>query len=348
MAGRFEHLITRAPSSWAYRWRAVRAGLLLPYKPDPQEVDLIPRVAAATPPEPPAGHASVTWVGHATFLVQTGGLRILTDPVWSDRVAGHIRRMQPPGLAWEDLPPIDAVVLSHNHYDHMDHRTLDRLPKDTHMLVPLGDGPRLEKRGFTNVHALGWWASTRIGGVEFQFVPAHHWSRRRMMDTNDSLWGGWVVTAPGTGGIYFAGDSAYGECFAAIARRHPRLDVALLPIGAYTPRWHEHGVHMDPYEAVEAFDDLGARVMVPMHWGTFPMSPEPVLEPRAHLLAAWAEAGLEKDRLADLPIGGTHAWRAIPEEPAMRPPRPARRRRLLDGPRRLLRRVLARLVPTAT
>ncbi|MHB8634804.1 MAG: MBL fold metallo-hydrolase, partial [Thermoplasmatota archaeon] len=185
--------------------------------------------------------------------------------------------------------------------------TLAKLPSDTQVLVPAGLEEWFEKRGWRHVHPMVWWQSFRVGSLRLQFVPAHHWSRRRIMDKNDSLWGGWVMRFPGSGGIYFAGDTAYGTCFRQVRARHPNLDAAILPIGAYTPRWHEHGVHMDPFEALQAFHDVGAEVLVPMHWGTFPMSVEPVLEPRELLLEAWAEAH-PPGRLADLPLGGTHTW----------------------------------------
>lgn len=348
MPGRFHHLTTHAPPSWSHKWRAIRTGLLLPYKPEEHDVARLPAATPGAPPEAKPGEIVVTWVGHASFLVQAGGLRILTDPVWSSRLPGRLGRLQPPGIPWDALGRIDAVVLSHNHYDHMDKRTLVRLGRSTHMFVPLGTQKWFTENGFRNVHALGWWRTLKVAGTRFQFVPAHHWSRRHLTDKNDSLWGGWVITPPGRNGIYFAGDTAYGPAFEAIARVHHDLEVAMLPIGAYTPRWHEHGVHMNPEEAVQAFRDLGARTMVPMHWGTFPLAPEPVKEPHDRLLRAWEDSGLDWARLADLPVGGTHV-EAMPEAHELPPVVQAR---LHARPRakafhRLLQRVVHKLGPAA-
>lgn len=343
MAGQFHHLVTHSAPSWPHRWKAVREGLLLPFRPDAGDVDRIPALPPGPPPVPADGQAVVTWVGHASFLIQVAGLNILTDPVWSERLPGRIPRLRPPGVPWGELPPIDAVVVSHNHYDHMDTRTLERLPRSVHLFVPLGMARWFLRRGFRHVHALHWWQSVKLGGTEFEFVPAHHWSRRRVMDKNDSLWGGWVILPPGSGGIYFAGDTGYGGAFKAIRHRHPHLEVALVPIGAYTPRWHEHGVHLNPFEAVQAFQDLGAATMVPMHWATFPMAPEPVLEPHALLLEAWEASGLAGDRLADLPIGASYAWHPghTPGLPA--PQRPEPQPDWLAAPRRLWKRIATRM-----
>lgn len=265
-------------------------------------------------PDAGPGTLAVTWAGHASFVLRVGGLTVLTDPVWSRRILGTPPRITPVGVAWEDLPPVDAVVISHNHYDHLDAPTLRRLPRDTHLLVPAGLGCWCRKRGFTSVTELDWWEAAELPApdgrkVRFDFVPAHHWSRRGLTDTCRSLWGGWVLTDDDGHRVYFAGDTGYGHWFTEIARQLPGIDVALMPIGAYDPRWMLGPVHTDPEEAVRACEDLGAPVMVPMHWGTFLLSAEPPLEPLTRVRAAWASAGRRRDRLWDLSIGASRLLR---------------------------------------
>ncbi|WP_285565059.1 MBL fold metallo-hydrolase [Streptomyces sp. RTGN2] len=268
----------------------------LPYAPEP-----LPAV--------PAGTTCVTWAGHASWIIRTGGLTVLADPVWSRRILGTPARITPVGVPWEELPPVDAVVISHNHYDHLDAPTLRRLPRHTPLFVPAGLGRWCRRRGFVTVTELDWWESAELDGVRFGFVPSHHWSKRTLTDTCRSLWGGWVIedtAAPGRGQrIYFAGDTGYGHWFTEIGRRHPGIDLALLPIGAYEPRWWLADVHTDPEEAVRAYEDLGARAMAPMHWATFLLSAEPVLEPLTRLRTAWQRAGHPREHLWDLPIGGS-------------------------------------------
>lgn len=266
-------------------------------------------VAPGPLPVPEAGELCLTWVGHATYLVRIDGLAVLTDPVWSQRIVGTPARVTPPGVAWADLPPIDAVVISHNHYDHLDLPTLNRLPRDTPMFVPANLGAWLRRRGFTAVTELDWWEAVELTGdsgpVRFDFVPSHHWSRRGLTDTCKSLWGGWVLTAADGRRLYFAGDTGYGHWFTEIGHRYPGIDVALLPIGAYEPRWMLSPVHTSPEEAVRACQDLGARIMAPMHWATFLLSAEPPLEPLERVRAAWQAAGRLGHDLWDLPVGAS-------------------------------------------
>ncbi|MFF5899027.1 MBL fold metallo-hydrolase [Streptomyces argenteolus] len=261
-------------------------------------------------PEVDADTTAVTWAGHASWVVRIGGLTVLTDPVWSRRILGTPARITPVGVRWEELPRIDAVLISHNHYDHLDAPTLRRLPRDTPLLVPAGLGRWCRRRRFTCVTELDWWESVELGGVRFDFVPSHHWSKRTLLDTCRSLWGGWVLGAPSGRRIYFAGDTGYGHWFEEIGRRHPGLDLAMLPIGAYEPRWWLSDVHTDPEEAVQAFEDLGARAMAPMHWATFLLSAEPVLEPLTRLRTAWQRAGHSRADLWDLPVGGSRVLEA--------------------------------------
>ncbi|MER6995669.1 MBL fold metallo-hydrolase [Streptomyces sp. NPDC000410] len=272
----------------------------------------IPQLPFAPGPLPAAGPetVAVTWAGHASWVVTIGGLTVLTDPVWSRRILGTPARLTPVGVRWEDLPTVDAVVISHNHYDHLDAPTIARLPRRTPLFVPAGLGRWFRRRRFTRVTELDWWEAAVLpapggGAVQFAFVPAHHWSKRSLTDTCRSLWGGWILSDARHQQVYFAGDSGYGHWFKEIGRRHPGIDLALLPIGAYVPRWWLSTVHTDPEEALQAFEDLGARNLAPMHWATFVLSAEPVLEPITRLRAAWEHTGRPRDELWDLPVGGS-------------------------------------------
>ncbi|MGH3978351.1 MAG: MBL fold metallo-hydrolase [Pseudonocardiaceae bacterium] len=258
----------------------------------------------------PAATPSVTWAGHASFLLRLGGVSALVDPVLSERILGAGRRLTPPGL--QRVPPVDMLLISHNHYDHLDAATVRRLPRRTRVVVPGGLGRWFRRRGFRAVTELDWWESADVGGVAVDLVPAHHWSRRSPFDACASLWGGWVLTAPGGPRLYHAGDSGYGPYFTEIGARYPGIDVAMLPVGSYTPRWFMGPMHVDPEEAVQVASDVGARVMVPMHWGTFRLSREPVLEPIERTRAAWAAAGRGPGDLWDLAIGETRLLRPPP------------------------------------
>ncbi|GAA3377669.1 MBL fold metallo-hydrolase [Streptomyces sannanensis] len=287
-------------------------------RPDAEGLRDVPRLPFRSGPVPTvdASTVAVTWAGHASWVVRIGGLTVLTDPVWSRRILGIPARITPVGVPWESLPPVDAVVISHNHYDHLDSPTLKRLPRDTALFVPAGLARWCRRRSFTNVTELDWWESAELRGLRFGFVPSHHWSRRSLLDTCRSLWGGWVLTGTDGQRVYFAGDSGYGHRFKEIGRRHPGIGLALLPIGAYAPRWWLGDVHMEPEEAVRAFRDLGARNMAPMHWGAFLLSAEPVLEPLIRVRAAWEEEGLARERLWDLPVGGSRVLEDVPSRDA--------------------------------
>ncbi len=255
-------------------------------------------------PDVHSGQTDVTWVGHATYVVRIGGQTILTDPVWSRKIPGVRARLTPPGVPLSGVGPVDAVVISHNHYDHLDAPTIRQLPRNTATFVPAKLGTWFRRRGFTNVVELDWWESAHLGDVELGFVPAHHWSRRTLTDSCKTLWGGWVFTSEDTK-VYFAGDTGYGHWFREIAARHPGIDLALMPVGAYEPNWFMKPVHMNPPEAVQACLDLGARRMATMHWGTFVLSAEPLLDPVRKAAAAWEEAGLPREHLWDLAVGET-------------------------------------------
>jgi len=238
--------------------------------------------------------------------VQLGGKVILTDPVWSRKIPGVRERLTPVGLPFSALPRIDAVVISHNHYDHLDAPTVRRLPRDTPVFVPGMLGSWFRSRGFRAVTEMDWWETASLGDVKLEFVPAHHWSRRGLTDTCKTLWGGFLFSA-GSSKIYFAGDTGYGHWFGEIGKRHPDIDLALMPVGAYEPNWFMRPMHCNPAEAVRACDDLGAARMATMHWGTFVLSAEPLLEPVSEASRAWAAAGRAPADLWTLAVGESRA-----------------------------------------
>ncbi|GAA1954375.1 MBL fold metallo-hydrolase [Amycolatopsis minnesotensis] len=275
--------------------------------PDRHCPDLIPTEAGARVPAAGSGEVSVTWVGHSTCVLRIGGLVVLTDPVFSRRIPGLSPRLTRPGVAFEDLPPVDAVVISHNHFDHLDAPTIRRLPRSTTLLVPGGLGWWFRRLGFRDVAEFDWWESLELGRTRFTFTPTHHWSRRTLFDTNRSLWGGWVLSTGEPGGtVFFGGDSAYGPVFTEIGARCPGIDLAMLPVGAFLPRWFMRQSHMDPAESVRACVDLGAAHFLPIHWGTFMQSAEPLLSPLHDARRAWRKAKQPPERFLGLAVGGSH------------------------------------------
>lgn len=238
----------------------------------------------------------VTFVNHATFLIQMEGLNILTDPQWSERASPVTwfgpKRHRSPGLRFEDLPKIDVILLSHNHYDHMDLDTLHRLHTvyQPQVWSLLGNSIFLKSQGIPAAD-LDWWHSTALSqGLELTAVPARHFSSRSLNDRNRHLWGGFVLKGK-TRSLYFAGDTAYSSLFMEIGKRFPNLSLALLPIGAYLPSDVMSPVHMSPAEAVQVQVDLGARLMIPMHYGTFRLSEEGLEDPVRDLRAELARRG---------------------------------------------------------
>jgi len=237
---------------------------------------------------------SVTWVGHSTFAVQDEGDVFLTDPHWGARALVP-PRLSPPGIPLSSVPEDAFAVLSHNHYDHLDTWTVRRLPRSIPWFVPLGLGRWVREHGPSQpsqVTELDWWQSARHGRWTVTCLPAQHWSNRIGMARSSTLWCSWLLDN-GARRYYFAGDSGWFPGFAEIGRRFGPIDVAFLPIGAYEPRWFMRPQHMDPAEALQAFHDLGARHMIPMHWGTFDLTDEPPdLPPRVLQQAASGAEGV--------------------------------------------------------
>jgi N-acyl-phosphatidylethanolamine-hydrolysing phospholipase D len=296
-----------------WQWERMRK----PPPPSPA-VSAIPRaIPSVAHPVTAADELRLTWIGQSTFLIQMSGQNILTDPVFSER-ASPFRwmgptRFTPPGLPFGGLPPIHVVVLSHDHYDHLDAATVRNLAR-THpsaqWLAPLGHADFLRRRGVPrgSIHELSWWETrqfaTEAGPLTCSALPAQHWTRRVGSPPNARLWCSWHL-AGRWGRVYFTGDSGYCPAFREIAEHMGSCDVALLPIGAYEPRWFMQAAHMNPEDAVQAYLDLRARHFVAMHWATFRLTDEDVLEPPTRLRAAWQRAGLPSQNLHIPAIGQT-------------------------------------------
>ena len=231
----------------------------------------------------------VTWIGHASFLIQTEGMNVLVDPVWS-RWLGLLKRVRHPGLEIEDLPPIHAVLITHAHFDHLHLRALKKIGNGQPIIVPHGVGKLVKGRGFGEIVEMDLWAKVQLGPLEITFTPSKHWGARMGLDVNRGF-GGFLIRNESGRTVYHCGDSAYFEGFTEIGN-HSDVHLAMLPIGAYQAMSGRE-VHMNPEEALTAFSDLRAGHMVPMHYGTFPLGGEPMDEPLQRLLAASTERGLE-------------------------------------------------------
>lgn len=274
-------------------------------------------------PRANASDFTATWVGHSTVLLQFGGINIITDPVFCQRAfpvqwAGP-RRVMDPAMSIEALPPLDVVLLSHNHYDHLDKGAVKRLTRaypNATWVASLGLASYVRPWGARNIVELDWWQSTDVNGLRVTATPARHFSARRLGDRNRSLWSGFAFELEGLR-AWFAGDSALHPEFGQVGARCGPFDFVMIPIGAYDPRWFMHIVHVDPEEAVQIYQDLVAPhpnapppLMLGIHWGTFRLTDEAMDEPPRRTLARWREVGLREDRLWVARFGETRSLRA--------------------------------------
>lgn len=305
------------PGSFFSPWRPFETTLLDVLK---WQISRRTRPGRKTPPQVPVvandglylrngdTASSITWVGHSTFAVQDGGEVFLTDPHWGPRALVP-PRLSPPGIPLAAVPGDAFAVVSHNHYDHLDDWTVRRLPRTTRWFVPLGLGGWFRKRGHGRVVELDWWQEARLGRWTLTCLPIQHWSNRIGMGRNATLWCSWMLDS-GERRYYYGGDSGYFHGFAEFGRRFGPIDLAFLPIGSYEPRWFMRYQHMNPPEAWQAFRDLGARIMVSMHWGCFDLTDEPVdLAPKV-LDQVVKEEGGGRERVWTLAVGERRLLRA--------------------------------------
>lgn len=280
-----------------------------PRRPDPSPSTFARAIPDFVVPRADPETFTLTWIGHTSFLVQISGLNILIDPIWSDRASPVFfagpRRWVPPGIEFDRLPPIDGVVLSHDHYDHLDAPTISRLAARYPAAVwfsPLGVGDFLRQRGAREIIERDWWEEASIGTVRLTCVPAQHFSGRTLGKRNQTLWCGWVLRAPDRT-VFFAGDTGLHPEFTSIAQRCGPLDIAILPIGAYEPRWFMGPVHMNPEDCMNAVTQLRTAqegrplIVVAAHWGTFKLTDEPMDEPPARMRKVWQASGLDGNAL---------------------------------------------------
>jgi L-ascorbate metabolism protein UlaG (beta-lactamase superfamily) len=273
--------------------------------------DLDPVVTDIPPARVEGGAIRLSFVGHSSFLLQTEGVNLLLDPVWAERVGpwGRIgpKRVARPGIALDALPPLDAILVSHNHYDHLDLATLSALARTRPcpVLTPLGNDAILRAHDSRiRASAFDWGQSLAVGPLRVHCEPALHWSARARSDRRMALWASFVIEGP-RHKVYFAGDTGHGDgsVFREIAAKHGATRLAILPIGAYAPRWMMQDQHCDPEEAVKIFGALRAEFAFGCHWGTFHLTDEPYGEPVERLNAALAEAGIDAARFAVGPPG---------------------------------------------
>lgn len=292
---------------------------------DPQPLAAPPEGFVYPNPDLPlvTGKPKVCWLGHSTFLIDLYGVQILTDPVWGERCSPFAfcgpRRHASPPLPLEYLPPLNAVLISHNHYDHLDAKAVKELARrqpDLVWFLPEGLGKWFSKRGIDRYIECDWWEGgtlPMLPEVEFTAVPAQHYSGRSLFDHNSTLWAGWVVAYQKEGQplstFYFAGDTGYNEVdFKAIGRGWGWIDLSLIPVGVYRPRRFMKPVHVNPEEAVQIHLDVGSRMTVGSHWGTYPLSTEPLSRPPYDLYLALEEKGLSPETFRLLKPGQAVNW----------------------------------------
>ena len=300
----------RGVGFWSWKWHQFVSGL-----PEAPEGGYRFQVAQA---DPASGNPSVTWVGHATLLLHVGGRYVLTDPQFSERASPVTfigpKRVVPAAPAIDKLPHIDAVLISHNHYDHLDLDSVAKLAAQAggppRFFVPLGLKDWFARRGIDSVVELDWWQKADYAGLELTFVPVQHWSKRTLLDENLSLWGGWALRHPELS-FFFAGDAGYSMDFSDIGKHFGGFDLAAIPIGAYAPRWFMQVQHLDPAEALRVHRDVRARQSVGIHWGTFTgLTDESLYEPPQVLAAERRKAGLAEDDFFVMKHGETRVLRS--------------------------------------
>lgn len=280
---------------------------------------MISQMEAAATLQTLDGENTVTWIGHMTVLLRLDGVTVLTDPWFTDHATPippfGPKRVVPPGLALEDLPPIDVVVISHNHYDHLDLPTLDMLPNPQAItaVVPLGLGKYFVERDYGQVIELDWHETAEADGLKLTALPAIHWSKRGLFDTNRTLWAGFAIESPGGPRVYFSGDSEYGPVFGRLRDAYGGFDLAVLSIGAFKPREVMNGSHCVPADCLTIGLDLGAHTLLGVHWGTIMLGNDGFSEPAELFRNAGRAEGLPDERVWLMKIGET---RAIPRRPS--------------------------------
>ena len=309
------------PRGWrdVLQWRRQRRGQVLPA--DPPRGSLPTARPEISRPRAPDTEHTATWIGHSTVLLQSGGLNIITDPMFSQRAfpvqwAGP-RRIMDAALPIDALPPLDIILLSHTHYDHLDKpavRQLARAHPGASWVVPLGVGAYIRAWGAREIVEVDWWQQTTIGALRVTATPARHFSARRLGDRNKTLWCGFAFECQGKR-AFFAGDTAYHDQFRQVGERCGPFDFVMIPIGAYDPRWFMHVVHVDPEEAVQIYRDIAAAqpveshpLMLGIHWGTFRLTDEAMDEPPKRAAERWRLAGLDNDRLWIARFGETRRF----------------------------------------
>lgn len=254
--------------------------------------------------------STITWIGHSTFFLQYEGMNIITDPIWARRL-GFEKRLGQPGIPLSEVPPIDLILISHSHYDHLHIASIRKLYRaGTTLVVPVGLKRKMLRKGFHNCVEMEWWQSIKLGKIKLSFVPTQHWTRRTPWDTNTSHWGGYIMEPADSGNqksspnLYFAGDSGYFPGFKEIGSRY-KIDIALMPIGAYEPEWFMTSQHVNPEEAIQAFLDVGAETMIPMHYGTFRLADDTAREALDRMENARVKHAISEERIRTLGYGET-------------------------------------------